>query len=949
MRIRRLMAASMAGVMAIGSSIVCQITASAATSVDLATGSIGSTTLEEDQWNPGNISKPSLTLDNKWGNAASLEGYSKIVVSYTCEAASDIANLYLVAQNGTVNWLQQAASAQESGTIELDVSGSQDKTYEAIVFLVEPASTYATGDEFDPKITITSATLVSASGETDTRTDLALPAYDGSPITMTKQKAQDWCPNGTAQGMLPASLDGVTIGTTTYGEMKEKFKSLTYDGIAYVKDSLGGSASDYSYCIYAQWGSGYTWTASSGTSLDSNLRWSLDSISGVADTDVLQVIGIQVNMSDFSNLPDAVSKLKTDETFTINPASTGVESIKITAEDGSAVKSAYTYGDTLTLKAAVTPADAAGADEIAWSSSNEDVATVSDGVVTFKKAGEVTIIAEAGGKGDSVAITVNKKSVSVTNTALDEIKVHDKTLDELLADAEADYTPVFSDSLSLTKGTDYTVKFAADAAKTSYSAEITLAGDAADRYEISGSDIKGEIKYYATGVTLEKNTFSLVAGKTAKITPVVAPDDVTLQDYTVKYTSSNTDVATVDNGGTITAVAAGKAEITVVVDDGIDTHSATASVTVADQEIPATGIELSESEKTVSVGEKFKLTAAITPEDSTDDVIWTSSDPTVAAVDENGNVTAKAVGTAEITATAGEVSAVCKLTVKAVEVSEVTLDKTEISLTEGETAQLTASVKPDNAADKSVTWTSSDPTVAAVSDGKITALSAGKATITATAGGKSATCVVTVTASAVEVTEVTLDKTEISLTEGETAQLTASVKPDDAADKSVTWTSSDPTVAAVSDGKITALSAGKATITATAGGKSATCVVTVTAKAATPDDKKYPSTPTSFTKVDSVATTVNSDGTRNMLALFFISDEDVKNCDFLTVIISREDGKIYSETLQLDSYYDEVTYTKDGEEYSAKNGSHYIAMKLLNVDDSWGAISIKVVPTVGKG
>ena len=175
------------------------------------------------------------------------------------------------------------------------------------------------------------------------------------------------------------------------------------------------------------------------------------------------------------------------------------------------------------------------------------------------------------------------------------------------------------------------------------------------------------------------------------------------------------------------------------------------------------------------------------------------------------------------------------------------------------------------------------------------------------------------------------------------------MKPDDATDKSVTWTSSDPTVAAVSDGKITALSAGKATITATAGGKSAACVVTVTAKAATPDDKKYPSTPTAFTKVDSVATTVNSDGTKNMLALFFISDEDVKNCDFLTVIISREDGKIYSETLQLDSYYDEVTYTKDGEEYSAKNGSHYIAMKLLNVDDSWGAISIKVVPTVGKG
>ena len=113
-------------------------------------------------------------------------------------------------------------------------------------------------------------------------------------------------------------------------------------------------------------------------------------------------------------------------------------------------------------------------------------------------------------------------------------------------------------------------------------------------------------------------------------------------------------------------------------------------------------------------------------------------------------------------------------------------------------------------------------------NGKVTAVKAGTATITAKAGDKSATCAVTVKAKVISVTSVELSKTELKLKEGESETLTATVKPDDASNKTVTWSTSDATVATVdSNGKVTAVKYGTATITAKAGEKSATCAVSV--------------------------------------------------------------------------------------------------------------------------
>lgn len=162
-------------------------------------------------------------------------------------------------------------------------------------------------------------------------------------------------------------------------------------------------------------------------------------------------------------------------------------------------------------------------------------------------------------------------------------------------------------------------------------------------------------------------------------------------------------------------------------------------------------------------------------------------------------------------------------------VSNVSISPVTLSLEIGATGKLEATVSPSDATDNTVSWNSSNPGVATVSsDGTVTGVAEGTASVTASAGGKRASCQVTVSKKVIAVTSVTLDKTEGELLEGETLQLTVTVKPDDATDKSVVWSTDKKDVAKVSDsGLVTAVSEGEATVTASAGGESATCVVTV--------------------------------------------------------------------------------------------------------------------------
>ena len=168
-----------------------------------------------------------------------------------------------------------------------------------------------------------------------------------------------------------------------------------------------------------------------------------------------------------------------------------------------------------------------------------------------------------------------------------------------------------------------------------------------------------------------------------------------------------------------------------------------------EKEVLVTSVTLNKTEATLTAaGATVELVATVAPDNATDKkVTWSTSDDKVATVDANGVVTAVADGKATITATVGDKTATCEVTVAiVVPVTGVTLNQTEATLTEaGATVELVATVAPENATDKKVTWTTSDDKVATVDEnGKVTAVANGTATITATVGDKTATCEVTV-------------------------------------------------------------------------------------------------------------------------------------------------------------------------------------------------------------
>ncbi len=249
--------------------------------------------------------------------------------------------------------------------------------------------------------------------------------------------------------------------------------------------------------------------------------------------------------------------------------------------------------------------------------------------------------------------------------------------------------------------------------------------------------------------------------------------------------------------------------------------------------VPVEGVRLSLSADSVVVGGSAQASAAITPEGATDKrVLYAVDDPFIAAVDGDGRITTRRTGKAVVTATTvdGSFTASAALSVVApASPNALSLSLSSVTLHKGQTRALSAIPYP---ADHPVTWSTSNAAVAAYSNGSIRAVGQGSARLTASlndAAGTTATCDVTVLAPLAS--SVSLSKTSLSLKPGESAALTASISPADAA-QGVTWSSSNTGVASVSGGTVTAKAAGTATITARASdgsGKSAACTVTVTA------------------------------------------------------------------------------------------------------------------------
>lgn len=251
------------------------------------------------------------------------------------------------------------------------------------------------------------------------------------------------------------------------------------------------------------------------------------------------------------------------------------------------------------------------------------------------------------------------------------------------------------------------------------------------------------VVFGADGIKLNSDSALLAVGDTLSLEATVEPEDVL--DKEIFFRSLNEEVATVDDNGTISALTKGEATIEAYTANG---KTAQCLVTV----LPAAeSIELDKAEIQLKEGGSATLSAKILPEDAlAEKAVFTSDNESVAVVDQNGVITAKAVGSAKIMVTAGDITAECLITVtetpKVVEVTSVKLDKSDSVLTEGTTLKLNAIISPSNADDKRITFTSSNKSVATVdSKGLVTAVKKGSAVITATAtNGKKASITVTV-------------------------------------------------------------------------------------------------------------------------------------------------------------------------------------------------------------
>ncbi|HWT74530.1 MAG TPA: Ig-like domain-containing protein [Mobilitalea sp.] len=480
---------------------------------------------------------------------------------------------------------------------------------------------------------------------------------------------------------------------------------------------------------------------------------------------------------------------------------------------------------TLQLRASVYPDNALNK-TVNWTSSDTTKATVdANGRVTLLKAGTVTIIATS---ADSPAVTAMCNlsiDVPVVSLALDETT---KTM-YVGQSARLTYTllPANASNNSVTWTSTNTSVVTVDATgkvtAKSVGSSVVILKTADGGYTVYCTIT---VKQVATAVTFDVSVLNLKKGEYYYIKTTLTPKNST--DNGLIWESSDTKVATVDANGKVVAKDAGSAIIMARTEVG---GVAYCKVNVTQ---PVNSLLLNFSEKTIFVGNKFQLEVSVTPSTASQlGVTWKSSNDKVAKVNNKGEVTGIIGGTAVITCVTvdGGFQATCVVTVKE-PVTTIKLDYDTYNLGLAKNFKLTATVTSDTATDQKVVWSSSNEKVATVNQkGKVTGISKGYATITATATDGSdveASCEVRIVT---PVDSIDISKSYMTLIVGDAKTLKATIKPAKATFRKAIWSSSDPTVAIVDDnGVVTALKAGNATIVAEtqdSNGKKAICYVVV--------------------------------------------------------------------------------------------------------------------------
>ncbi|MBR0298105.1 MAG: Ig domain-containing protein [Bacteroidales bacterium] len=470
-------------------------------------------------------------------------------------------------------------------------------------------------------------------------------------------------------------------------------------------------------------------------------------------------------------------------------------------------------GEEHTLSATITPENATY-QSVLWSTTDDKIANVENGKVVAIKKGSAKIKGEANGKTAECQVEVLS---SVANISLDKnelgMKVGDtQTLNAVITPEDA----TLRESL-VWASSDENVVIVDQSGKV----DAIKEGTATVSVSVEGKKAECVITVdyvHVSSIDLSQTEATLFIGDALTLTATLNPSNVTYN--TIEWTSSDENVVVVSGNGQVSAVGKGSA----IVSAKSDGKEASCSFTVL---VPLTGLSFDQNSLTLSNGNTTTLSVVKTPADASikGEIVWNSSNPSVATVSQEGVISAINKGTTDITATADGFTATCTINV-IIPVNSVSLNKTELSLAEGYSETITATVLPDDASDKTVTWTSSDQSVATVEDGKICAIKEGETTITARAGEIAATCKVTVTKK-IDVAMIMLDNTQLSMNWCDEKKLTATIVPANATEQNIQWSTSNPNVATVENGLISAVWEGSTTIVAYIDGKTAQCAVEI--------------------------------------------------------------------------------------------------------------------------
>jgi len=481
--------------------------------------------------------------------------------------------------------------------------------------------------------------------------------------------------------------------------------------------------------------------------------------------------------------------------------------------------------ETLELTAAVYTATSGRT--IEWSSSDESVATVDNGSIMAKLAGECDIIASCCGKQavchvvvegygpDSVVLSADSAMLEVSKSlrlraTIYPNSVFDKLITWSTTDADVATVTAYGLSATVTAVSPGECDIIAACGSKKAVCHISVEAAAPD------------------SVILNMDSAILEVSEYIVLDAAIYPEGV-FDDF-VSWTSTDADIATVDASGLnakVTAVSVGECDVIA------DCKGVQAVCHIQVQEAIPVSVTLNMNTATLNVAESMALSAVIYPEGVFDqEITWTSSDANVATVDASGlnaRVTAVSAGECDVIADCRGVQAMCHIKVEDVIPDSVTLSRYSATLEVSKRLMLKATVYPEGTFDDALTWTTTDADIAVVSpsglSATVTAVSPGECDVIADCKGVKAVCHVTV--NQLTLNSITLSDEYVTMKNNETKTLTATLNPSGIDASTIQWSSSNTSIAKVNNGVVTALATGICEITARCQDKQASCVVAV--------------------------------------------------------------------------------------------------------------------------